>query len=312
MQEQHPPVYCVILNRNGIPYFRETLETVSVMDYPNFRVMMIDNDSSDGSADYVREHFPHVKLIENRSNLGIAAARNAAMTAAFADGALWVYHLDNDVRADTRLLSRLMQTATGDPRVGILGPKICYHASPGVLWYAGGKINYFAGTVKHRGIRRRDTGQYDREEDTDYVVGCSFLVGRNVIDAVGNFDTVYDPFFTQDSDLCVRAARAGFRVVYVPEARIWHRVSTSSGGVMTPGRISMKIEYNLILFKRHARWYHWLTIPWCIGGLTLAYLARETAGGNFKIFPALFRGFLKALSRLFRSGSPMGTTGYPL
>ncbi len=293
-----PLVCCVILNRNGMPFFQETLDTVSGMDYPNLRVMMIDNDSSDGSADFVRKHYPHITLIENSENLGIAAARNAAMTAAFAGGAEWVYHLDNDVKADPRLLSRLMETAAGDPRIGILGPKIYYHARPGVLWYAGGQINYFTGIVSHRGIRKPDVGQYDREEDTDYVVGCSFLVARKVIEAVGAFDTVYDPFFTQDSDLCVRASRAGFRVVYVPEARIWHRVSTSSGGVMTPARISMKVEYNLILFKRHARWYHWLTIPWCIGGLALLFLGREIGRGNFGVIAALFRGFKKALGRM--------------
>jgi GT2 family glycosyltransferase len=298
MSAPAPLVYCVVLNYNGSAVLGETLETLSAMTYPNFRLAVSDNGSTDGSVAFVRDRFPHVEIIENGSNLGVAGARNAAMTYAFGRGAEWVHHLDNDIRVHPELLSELMKAAAEDDRIGILGAKILYHAKPDLLWYAGGNVNYWTGMVTHRGIREPDAGQYNTPEDTAYVVGCSFLVARKVVDRIGPFDLVFTPFYTEDSDMCARALRAGFRIRYVPAAVLWHRVSTSSGGVITPGRVMLKIEYNLVYFRRYARWYHWLTIPWCVAGLSTVYLAREIAKGNFAVIPALFRGFGKAAGRL--------------
>jgi GT2 family glycosyltransferase len=271
--------------------------------------MMADNGSTDGSVRFVRERYPSVEIIENGENLGVAGARNIAMKRAFEKGAGWVHHLDNDIRVDPDLLTELMSAALADPRIGILGAKIYYHAKPSVLWYAGGNVNYFTGMITHRGIRTEDRGQFDSPEDTRYVVGCSFLIGRHVVDAVGPFDLTFTPFYTEDSDMCARALRAGFRVVYVPSAKLWHRVSTSSGGVITPKRVTQKIEYNLIYFKRYARWYHWITIPICIGALTLVYLVREIFKGNFAVIGALWRGFGRAVGRLMGGGKQHGARG---
>jgi GT2 family glycosyltransferase len=301
-----PPVTCVVLNFNGRAVLPDTLTSLTAMTYPNFRLMMVDNGSTDDSVAYVRENFPAVLIIENGENLGVTGARNIAMRHAIEDGAAWVHHLDNDIRVDPGLLSALMDAAASDARIGILGAKIYYHAKPDLLWYAGGNVNYWTGMVTHRGIRRRDDGRYDRFEDTDYVVGCSFLMSKKLLDAVGYFDPIFTPFYTEDSDMCARALRAGFRVVYVPGAKLWHRVSTSSGGVITPKRVMLKIEYNLIYFRRYARWYHWLTIPVCVGGLSVAYLAREISKGNVAALPALFRGFRKALGRVVSAGDAAG------
>ncbi len=294
-----PPVCCVVLNFNGREVLPDTMESLRAMTYPNFRVMMVDNGSTDGSVAYVREHHPSVEIVEIGENLGVTGARNVAMRRAIGGGAAWIHHLDNDIRADPGLLTELMDAALADPAIGILGSKIYYHAKPDLLWYAGGNVNYWTGMVTHRGIREADDGRYDRIEDTGYVVGCSFLMSAALVERVGYFDPVFSPFYTEDADMCARALGAGFRVVYVPRAVLWHRVSTSSGGVITPKRVMMKIEYNLIYFKRYARWYHWLTIPFCVGALSLVYLAREIAKGNFGVIPALFRGFFKALSRVF-------------
>jgi len=301
-QEAAPPVTCVVLNYNGREVLPETLTSLSAMAYPNFRVMVVDNGSTDGSVDYIRKSHPGVEIIENGENLGVTGARNVAMRRAIEGGAAWIHHLDNDIRVDPGLLTELMKVAVSDGSIGILGAKIFYHARPDHLWYAGGKVNYWTGMVTHRGIREPDRGRYDTTEDTDYVVGCCYLMSKALVERVGYFDPVFTPFYTEDSDMCARALRSGFRVVYVPRAKLWHRVSTSSGGVITPKRVMLKIEYNLIFFRRYARWYHWLTIPFSIGALSAAYLFREILKGNFGVVPALFRGFGKALSRVFSGG----------
>ena len=298
MPQQFPLVYCNVLTLNGRDVLAETLDTIRAMTYPNFRVLVVDNGSTDGSQQFLKERYPRVHLIENGENLGVTGGRNVGMKYALEHGAEWIHHIDNDVRVDPELLSELMRAAAIDPKIGILGSKIFYYAKPDTLWYAGGNVNYWTGMVTHRGLRQKDTGRYDRFEDTSYVVGCSFCMNRKVLERVGMFDPIFNPFYTEDSDMCARALRAGFRVVYVPTAKLWHRVSTSSGGIITPKRMTLKIEYNLIYFKRYARWYHWLTIPWCIGFLTLVFLVKELAKGKFSTIPALARGFVKAVRRL--------------
>jgi hypothetical protein len=204
-----------------------------------------------------------------------------------------VFLLNSDIAVDPDLLTELMKVAVTDPTIGILSPKIYYHSEPGKLWYAGGGINYFAGNVFHRGLREEDRGQYDVVSETEYSTGCAMLLRREALEKVGMFDPVYFPAYSEDADLSVRVARAGYRLVYVPQAKLWHKVSSYSGGGMTPLKTQLKVEHNFIFFKRHAQWYHWLTIPWCIGGKTIIFVINELARGNIKIVAALMRGFLK-------------------
>jgi len=298
MPPDRPLVYVIVLTLNGREVITETLDTIRAMTYPNFKVVVVDNGSTDGTREFLKRDYPWLTLIENGANLGVTGGRNVGMRYALEHGAAWIHHIDNDVKVHPELLTETMKAAAADPSIGILGAKIFYYAKPETLWYAGGKVNYWTGMVSHRGLRTVDRGQYDRCEDTDYVVGCSFCISAKLLGAVGLFDPIFNPFYTEDSDMCARALRAGFRVLYVPTAKLWHRVSTSSGGIITPKRMTLKIEYNLIYFTRYARWYHWLTIPWCIGFLTLVFLAKELSKGKFSTIPALAKGFVKAVKRL--------------
>ncbi len=293
-----PLVYCVILTVNGKDVLTDTLDSLREMSYPNYKILVVDNGSTDGSQQVMRETYPWVELIENGKNLGVAKGRNVGMKYALEHGAEWIHHIDNDVNVDKDFLSELISVASTDERIGLLGAKIYFHAKPNTLWYAGGKVNYFTGIVSHRGIREEDTGQYDKVGDTDYIVGCSFLIRRKVIEDIGMFDPIFTPIYSEDSDYSIHAKRAGWRLVYVPQAKLWHRVSTSSGGKVTPQRMMLKVEYNFILFKRYAQWYHWLTIPWCIGGMAILYVIKEIFKGNFGVVISLVRGFGKALGRI--------------
>ena len=124
------------------------------------------------------------------------------------------------------------------------------------------------------------------------------MMKRKLVEEIGMFDTVFTPIYSEDSDYSIRAKRAGWRLVFVPQAKLWHRVSMSSGGKVTPQRMMLKVEYNYILFKRYARWYHWLTIPWCIGGMAFVYVIQEMFKGNFGVIVSLGKGFGKALRRI--------------
>lgn len=286
-----PLVHAIILNFNGKPFLLETLASVAQINYPNLKLIVVDNGSTDGSQAAVQEHYPHVLLLENGENLGFGEGNNVGMRYALQHGAEWVLLLNNDIAVAPDLLEHMMAVAATDTAIGILGPKIYYHDQPNTIWFAGARINYWAGLTAHRGIREVDHGQYDRLENSDYITGCAMLIRRETIESIGMFDPVYFPAYSEDADLSVRAARAGYRLIYVPQAKVWHKVSASSGGGMTPFKTKLKVQHSFIFFKRYACWYHWLTIPWCIAVLALVFLSKELLRGNWRIISALLRGF---------------------
>jgi len=298
MPAEKPLVYCIIINWNGKELLRETLDSVLQMDYPNAKVVVVDNGSTDGSQEVVRTSYPSVVLLENGKNLGFGGGNNVAIQFALERDAAWILLLNNDVSVDRSMLNGLMTIAVTDDRIGALSPKIYYHSPPDVIWYAGGRVNFWTGAVSHIGLRVKDRGQYDTVSDTEYISGCAFLARSAVLKQTGLFDAIYFPAYSEDADLSERIRRAGYRLVYTPSAKLWHKVSSSSGGGLTPFKAQLKVEHNLIFFKKYARWYHWLTIPWFVGAMTLVFVMREFFKGNFTIISALVRGFGKALRRL--------------
>lgn len=297
MSAEFPSVYAAVLHYGVNPdgssrtLLRETLDSLLAMDYPRMDVAVVDNGSTDGSREMVRRNYPGATLIENGSNLGVSEGYNVGLREGLRRGADWVLLLNNDIVADKEMLSRMIDEGRRDPKIGILGPKTYFHDEPTTFWYAGGKVNFFTGIISHRGIREKDRGQYDRTEETGYVNGCAMLIRRQVIDKVGLLDSAFSPAYSEDADYSIRAARAGFSLVYVPGAKLWHRVSASSGGGATPMKTRLKVEHNFLVIRRYARWYHWLTIPWCIGAGAFVFVVRELLRGNTGAVGALFDGF---------------------
>jgi GT2 family glycosyltransferase len=297
MDERSPLVYCVILNLNGRTLLLETLDSVRELSYPNFRVVVADNGSTDGSLEAVRELHPEVEIVENGTNLGFGEGNNMGMKHARERGSEWIFLLNNDITVDKDLLTEMMQVGVADQTIGMLCPKIYYADELRKLWYAGGRVNFWTGRVSHRGIRKIDRGQYDRVGDTDYVTRCAMLIRSSALDVVGLFDPVYYPIYAEDADLSARFLRAGYRLVYVPSGRLWHKVSAFSGGGLTPFKTRLKVEHNLIFFRRYAKWYHWLTMPLFVAAGALAFTGRELARGNGKVVGALFGGFAGAIAK---------------
>jgi GT2 family glycosyltransferase len=115
--------------------------------------------------------------------------------------------------------------------------------------------------MRHRGIREADDGRYDVACETGYASGCCLLAKRSTIEKIGLLDESYF-MYTEDADWCMRARLAGFRVMYEPRARVWHKVSVSAGGHLSSFKLKNKFRSNLRFFSRYAAWYHWLVFPW--------------------------------------------------
>jgi len=241
-------VFIVVLNFNGKEDTLECLASVSRLQVTGYRlqVVVVDNGSMDGSVEKIKSQKLKIKnfiLIENKENLGFAEGNNVGLRFALKNRADFVLVLNNDTFVDKNLIVELLQTAESCQKAGIFGPKIYF--APGfefhrgryraedlgkVIWYAGGKIDWQNTLFSHRGVDEVDQGQYGQVEETDFVSGCAMFVKREVIEQIGFFDKKFFAYL-EDVDFCQRAKKAGFNLLYVPKALLWHKVAQTTGGI---------------------------------------------------------------------------------
>lgn len=231
----------VIVNWNGKKDTLACLASLSKFKVKSlkFKVIVVDNGSTDGSVEGIRKKFPLVEVIENNENLGFTGGNNIGIHRALEDGADFVWLLNNDTYVDKNALQALVNECT-DEHVGVVGSKIYF--APGhefhkdryntaqlgkVLWYAGGLIDWNNMYASHRGVDEVDCGQYDKIDETAFVTGCSMLVKREVFEKIGLLDEKFFAYL-EDLDFCLRAKQAGYKLLYAPKSVVWHKNAGSS------------------------------------------------------------------------------------
>jgi len=290
-----PLVLAVVVNWNGEEVLGPCLETLLASTYPNLRVLVVDNDSTDASVALTKERFPSVRVVEMEKNEGYASGVNAGLEAAREEGAEYALLLNNDIELDAGAVGAMVRAASGRERVAFVGPLIYYHDRPDVVWSAGGAVSMWTGNIRHLGLRDRDKGQFTEVVSVDYVTGCAMLASMEAVESVGVMDEGYY-MYNEDTDWCVRAREAGYEVLFAPEARIWHKVSMSSGGGLTSYKIYNRLRSTGRFFSLHARPYHWLGILPSTACRTLGFAARELSKGNGAHVSAIVRGALDTLT----------------
>lgn len=255
-----PLVFVIVLTWNGRQDTLECLSSLKEVVYPNYRVLVVDNASVDRTAEQVRSQFPNVELIVNKENFRFAGGNNIGIEYALSKDADYILLLNNDTIVDPKFINALVTTAESDSRIGMAGPKMYYYTDPNRIWYAGGKIEWWKGWLSHTGVRELDNSQYKQTKETDFISGCCILVRREVVEKVGMLDTTYY-IYGEDVDWCIRACRAGYRLMFEPKAKIWHKLSVSTGGHLSWFKNWNKLKSQLWIMARYAKWYYWFTIP---------------------------------------------------
>ena len=222
-----PLVAIVLVNWNNEPDTVACIDSLRRAEYGNLHTILIDNGSTDGSREALAR-LPGFEFIDAGENLGIARANNLGIRRALERRADYILLLNNDTIVDPGMIGALVDTCEADPEIGIAGPIMYYHESPRTIWFAGGRVNRWTGDTRHIGMLEEDRRQYDRVFDTDYVTSCALLARREVLEAVEGVDPAYFIYF-DETDVCVRARRLGWRAVVVPHARLWHKISRSMG-----------------------------------------------------------------------------------
>ena len=199
-----------------------------------------------------------VVIIKNEKNYGFPEGNNIGMRYALNCNCDYVLLLNNDTVVDKEFLTEMIKVAERDNQIGLTGSKIYYYYHPTKIQSTGGRIRWAFGDIINYG-NVIDNGQYDIIEERDYFTSNSLLIKKMVIENISFIDPTF--FFGQEEyDYCTRAKRNGWKLVYVPSSKIWHKVGSSKLKLSmdkdtlnvikkTGGFMQYKYEYKL--FKRY-------------------------------------------------------------
>ncbi len=283
------PTWALVLALDQLHLTRECLTSVLALDPSVDRVLLVDNGSTDGTAEAVRAEFPDVEVLRLEKNLYFAGGVNEGIRRALAEGARSILLLNNDVVLDRGALEILRRALEEDPRRAAVSPKIYYYDAPDVIWFAGGLVGGL-GLIRHRGVNVKDGKLKDAPRGIDYVSGAAALLSREGLESVGLLDPDY-VMYVEDVDWSARARERGWILWYTPAAKVWHHVSATSGGGLTPLKAYYRLRSGGLYFRRHGkRWDR--PLSWAAYlGWTLSLLPRALARGDGRSAGALLLGF---------------------
>jgi len=232
--------WIVIPNQNGLRFLPDCLRTLREHS-PDAAVCLVDNASTDGSLDYVRERHPDVQIIELEMNLGFVQATNLGLLAGQKAGAEHFILLNNDTLVTEGWLDALQAAAAADPTLGIIGAwQNDFYGSPSPRTRV---------TVRAAGLDGREPDALPKLVDADWVEGSCVLVRREVLEQIGFLDPLFAPAYFEEVDFCRRARRAGWRVAIASNAIIEHFGAGSSQ--TTPARKRQRVlnERNYLIYQ---------------------------------------------------------------
>jgi GT2 family glycosyltransferase len=223
-----PVIYAIVLAWNYVEDTIECLASLEKTTYGNFKIILVDNGSSDGTSKRVKTLFPDVIILTLEENVGIARGYNAGINFAYREGGEYFLIINNDTTVSKSMVNNLHLTFKNDPTIGVSMPKIYhYFGDRNRLWCAGAKWRNIPPGIKLIAADKKDSLAYSKAFDIEYAPSCCLLIKRSVIEHVGLFDPAFF-FYFDDWDYSDRVRQRGYRIVFEPKAIMWHKVSLST------------------------------------------------------------------------------------
>jgi GT2 family glycosyltransferase len=290
-----PLVYIIVLTHNHSQDTLAALDSLAAMTYPNCQLLVVDNHSTDGTLDLVKSAHPRVETLANEENVGFAAGVNIGISHAVQQDADLVLLVNNDVIVSPDMLTRLV--ASIGEGVAVAAPLIYYMDDPQRIWSAG-FIKQPILLEARGGMRGKiDPGRWPASRSIDYVLGCAMLIDCAALRQVGQFDERFF-FYYEDLDFSLRVKKAGYDLVMVPEARMWHK-GAGSAGMETPFRAYHMARGSVIFFRTHVHgWRRFLVL-----GFRLASACRTIVRFLYRGQPHLIRHYWLGLREGWRAAS---------
>ncbi len=219
-----PKISVIVVNFNGKKFLKTCLSSILNNDYPNFEVLLVDNNSQDGSVSLVKKFFPRVKIIESRKNLGFAGGNNLGFKKAAGE---YLLLINNDTRVGKTYLRDLLQAFKDIPHLACVQPKIVTMDNPDEIDACG---SFLTGSLflYHYGYRKSSLSeQYQKPFPVFSVKGAAMMIKRSVAEKIGLFDEDFWCYY-EESDFCHRCWLFGWECWYYPKALTYHAAGGTS------------------------------------------------------------------------------------
>ncbi len=216
---KEPSVSIVILNYNGLKDIKECLNSLLKINYENFEIFVVDNNSQDDSVQFIKKKYQKVNLIQLNRNYGFAKGNNIAIPYTTGE---YIVLLNQDTVVDDNWLKELVQIANKSEDIGIVGSKMYYYDDKKTIDFAGSICDKY-GIIRHYGLKKTDKNLKDSVKRAFYICGASLLFKRTLYQKIGLFDPTYF-MYGEDVDFCWRAWIFSYKVMYTPKSIIYHKI----------------------------------------------------------------------------------------
>lgn len=240
-------VTVIIPNYNGEKFLKECLKSIKKQKN-TFKVIIVDNDSQDGSVEFIKKYYPNFTLIENKKNLGFAAAVNQGIKASKSE---YVFLLNNDVQLEINCISYLLKCIENDEKIFAVSSKMIQYNDRNKIDDAGDEYTIL-GWTKRVGYGK-STDLYNQEREIFSACAGAALYRRSIIDKIGLFDENFFAYM-EDVDISYRAMIYGYKCLYCPQAVVYHVGSGSSGSRYNEFKIKLAARNNVYVPYKNMPW----------------------------------------------------------
>ena len=237
-----PSVAIILVNWNGYDFTAACIESLQKVEFPDFKVILVDNASENSEGKRLLSAFPEILLIENQENLGFAGGNNVGIVKALEDGFSHVMLLNNDTEVEPDFLREMMRKFQSGGNLGVVQPLITFLNEKDKIWSAGGKWNSILGRAITLGDRKQLDEYHAVDGPLDWVTGCCMLISREALLTTGLLNESYFAYF-EDVDLSLRFRQKGFEIALASKALVYHVAGASSKKKHSEGTLSPRVFY---------------------------------------------------------------------
>lgn len=244
-------VAIILVNYNGISDTIECINSILKIKNRNYKIIVVDNNSKDYEADKLEKNFPDIIVIKSNKNLGFSGGNNLGIKYAMENKYEYILLLNNDTIIDSEMIDYLLKYADNNT---ITVPKMYYYTDKKTIWYAGGNISKLTGRVKHNRKNKIDHNSKENIKKCSFATGCCLLIHCDIINKIGYLNEEYF-MYCEDVDYCLKALESKIKILYIPQAKLWHKVSKSTGGSFSHFSVYYMTRNRFIYIKKYRSYF---------------------------------------------------------
>lgn len=249
----------ILVDYNGIKDTIACIDSIKASDcYGDITIVVVDNASKNNEAEEIGRKYNDVIAIRSPENGGFSEGNNIGIRYALDNGAEYITLLNNDTIIDKKMISTLKSKCQSDV---VAVPQMLYYDEPNKIWYGGGRIDYWTGNAKHDCMNQVDAPMVERI--VTFATGCCMMINATTLHKVGLLDESYF-MYCEDTDFCIRLSLASIKIKFIPTAKLWHKVSSSTGGSDSPFSTYYMTRNRLNYVKKYKEQFYITAYPFTL------------------------------------------------